>query len=61
MQETVIIICSACSKAPFGVMSTGVFRCDNCGAEITIPDLVLDPGEVWTVDSIGTLGYIVTA
>ncbi|MFI1655643.1 hypothetical protein ACH4ZU_12150 [Streptomyces sp. NPDC020472] len=56
----ITIICAECSKAPFGVMASGLFRCDHCASEITPRDLVLDPGEVWVVDSAGTLGYLPT-
>lgn len=54
----ITIICAECSKSPFGVTVHGFFRCDHCGSEITVRDLVLDPGEVWAVDSAGTLGYL---
>lgn len=54
----ITIICAECSKAPFGVTVSGLFRCDHCASEITPRDLVLDPGEVWAVDSAGTLGYL---
>ncbi|MEU7030074.1 hypothetical protein AB0A60_25755 [Streptomyces sp. NPDC046275] len=54
----ITIICSECGKAPFGVTASGLFRCDCCASEITERDLFLEPGEVWAVDSAGTLGYI---
>ncbi|MEU2111538.1 hypothetical protein [Streptomyces sp. NPDC019507] len=57
----IVIICAECSRAPFGVTASGYFRCDHCGKEITTRDLVLDSGEVWAVDSAGTLGYFLPA
>ncbi|NWF28226.1 hypothetical protein HW130_18460 [Streptomyces sp. PKU-EA00015] len=54
----ITIICAECSKAPLGVQPSGLFRCDDCGSEITVLDLVLDPGEVWAVDSASTLCYL---
>ncbi|MCD7439010.1 hypothetical protein K4B79_12320 [Streptomyces lincolnensis] len=54
----VTIICAECGQAPFGVQPSGLFRCDNCGSEITTRDLVFDEGEVWVIDSAGTLGYL---
>ncbi|RPF45724.1 hypothetical protein EDD96_2286 [Streptomyces sp. Ag109_G2-6] len=54
----ITIICAECNKAPFGVQPSGRFRCDNCGSEILPRDLVFDEGEVWVIDSAGTLGYL---
>ncbi|SNS50016.1 hypothetical protein [Actinacidiphila glaucinigra] len=57
----IVVICAECSSAPFGATASGRFRCDHCASEITTRDLVLDPGEVWAVDSAGTLGYLPAA
>ncbi|MFD3325824.1 hypothetical protein [Streptomyces sp. NPDC058701] len=54
----ITIICAECGRAPFGATVFGLFRCDSCTSEISTRDLVLDPGEVWAVDSAGTLGYL---
>ncbi|MGW0899259.1 hypothetical protein ACWD0G_20125 [Streptomyces goshikiensis] len=54
----ITILCAECGSAPFGATACGLFRCDFCTSELTTCDLVLDPGEVWAVDSAGTLGYL---
>ncbi|MFD0417808.1 hypothetical protein [Streptomyces sp. NPDC127108] len=53
-----MIICTTCGVGQFCARPDQGFACDHCDSLIYPRDLNVDGGEVWTVDSTGTLGKV---
>ena len=53
---SITISCSQCpTPSHYRIGEDRVFVCEKCDHEITIDDLILEPGEYWTTDLRGRL------